>query len=102
MSVPSEPSGQTPERETHAYTHTHDHRGPAGKQARGDPGVVAPTKDVVSQHAGVGEPVDVFALRTVPDEFAAVGNIPWKQQRNSVTHKNAQQPQGQYKAADSQ
>lgn len=35
------------------------------------------TEDVEAQHTGVGGPVDVLALRAVPDQLAAVWNVPW-------------------------
>lgn len=37
------------------------------------------TKHVVTQHAGVGCPIDVFTLWTIPDQVASIWNVPWKQ-----------------------
>lgn len=37
------------------------------------------TKHVVTQHTGVGCPIDVFTLWTIPDQVASIWNVPWKQ-----------------------
>ena len=37
----------------------------------------AHTEHVEPEHAGVGRPVDVFALGAVPDQFTAVRNVPY-------------------------
>ena len=45
-----------------------------------DPQVLPPagrTEDVEAQHAGVRRPFAVAALKTVPEEFAAPGDVPW-------------------------
>ena len=72
MSVPSEPSGHTPGGEGGGQSHL--------PPPPSDPQVLPPagrTEDVEAQHAGVRRPFAVAALKTVPEEFAAPGDVPW-------------------------
>lgn len=68
MSVPSEPSGQTPVREQ-PYCRVHTGRRPTTRSH-------ILTEHVVSQDARVRRPVDVFAVGSVSDQLTAVWNVP--------------------------